>query len=118
VRHHGIFGSVVAVFGEGTLVNHNALIPPTATNNRILQRPEVEPAAIGKADDGRRPRTRFEQGLKHFRQVAMDLMGSHVLRGKPRANFPLHQPLPYPGLSELGLTKSPAATKRFEAVSL
>src|ERR1700733_4460487 len=59
VRHHGIFGSVVAVFGEGGLVNHDALIPPTATNNRILQRPEVEAAAIGKADDGGRPRTRF-----------------------------------------------------------
>jgi hypothetical protein len=48
----------------------------------------------------------------------MDLMGSHVLRGKPRANFPLHEPLPYPGLREFGLTKSPPATKRFEAVSV
>ena len=57
VRHHGIFGSVVAVFGEGGLVNHDALIPPTATNNRILQRPEIEAAAIGEAD-GRRRQTK------------------------------------------------------------
>ena len=48
----------------------------------------------------------------------MDLVGGHVLRGKPRARFPLHEPLPYPGLRELRLTESPPATKRFEAVSL
>src|ERR1700733_9243824 len=52
VRHHGIFGSVVAVFGEGGLVNHPALTPPPATNNQFPKGQEVGGAAIEWGDAG------------------------------------------------------------------
>ena len=41
-RHHRIIRPVVAILGEGGLVNNNPLIAPTATGDRRFQRPEVK----------------------------------------------------------------------------
>ena len=110
--------SNVAILGECSLVDDDAVVATTPAGNGVLQCPEIKAPSRGRSDNGLAPGTSFKDRCQDLYQFGVNLCPGHVVGRKPGAFMPSKKTVHDPGFGEVRLTKAPPAPQHLEPIGV